>query len=139
MALEIHHREKDGIEILDLKGRLTIGEEDVAFREEFQRLVDSGKIKIIINLKEVTDVDSVGVGTLIFAQGRLAKLGGRLALVNLQPSHVELLALLKLELVFDIYDDEIDAVNSFFPERVVKRVDVLSLVQSLVAERQQDK
>lgn len=131
MALEIHHREREGIEILDLKGRITIGEEDLLLRDELQRLIKSGKRKVILNLQEISLIDSVGVGTLIYARTTLGNLGGGLALVNLKLSHLELFLLLKLEVVFDIYHEELDAVNSFFPERVVNRVDVLSLVQYL--------
>ena len=131
MSLEIQHRQKEGIEILDLKGHLTMGKEDLVFRDELQRLVDSQKFKVVLNLGEVSEIDSLGVGTLVFAHTRLANLGGRLAMANLQLSHLEAFALLKLEIVFEVYDSELDAVNSFFPDRVVKRVDLLSMIEKL--------
>ena len=134
MSLEIHHREREGIEILDLKGRLTLGDEDLLFRDELQRLCRSEKRNIILNLGEVSDIDSLGVGTLVFAHARLAGIGGRLALENLQISHLKLFLLLKLEVVFDVYDEELDAVNSFFPDRVVARVDPLELIERLRAK-----
>ena len=135
MSLEIHHRQKEGIEILDLKGRLTMGEEDLVFQNELQRLIRSRKYKIVLNLESISEIDSQALGTLIAVQARVAKQGGRLVLVNVQPSHMQLFVLLKLEMFFEVYSDEIDAVNSFFPERVVTRVDILSLVQSLTGKQ----
>ena len=130
MAVAIHHRLTEGIEILDLQGRLIIGEEDAALRNELQRLLRAGKQKLILNLKQVTDLDSAGLGTLTFASTTFSDAGGKVVLLHLHPSHMELVVLFKLEMVFEVFDDETEAVNSFFPERAVKRVDVLSLVRS---------
>ena len=135
MSLEIHHRQKEEIEILDLKGCLTMGNEDLVFREEFKRVVEAKMYKVILNLRDVSVIDSAAVGTLVFAHTRLANLGGRLAILNPQLSHLELFVLLKLELFFDVYDDEIDAVNSFFPDRVVTRFDLLTMIEKLAPKR----
>jgi anti-anti-sigma factor len=134
VSLEIHHREKEGIEILDLKGRLSIGDDDLVLRDALKSLCQSKKYNVILNLREVSEIDSLGVGTLVFAQTRLASQGGRLALLNLQVSHLQLFILLRLEMVFDVYDDELDSVNSFFPDRVVTRVDVLTMLDRLGAK-----
>jgi len=112
-----------------------MGEEDLVFQNELQRLIRSRKYKIVLNLEGVSEIDSQALGTLIALQARVAKQGGRLVLVNVQPSHMQLFVLLKLEMFFEVYGDEIDAVNSFFPERVVTRVDILSLVQSLTGKQ----
>ena len=130
MALEIHHRQTEGIEILDLKGCLTIGDEDAAVRNELQRLLRAGKQKLILNLEHITDIDTAGLETLMFAATTFSDAGGKVVLLHLHPSHMELFVLFKLEMVFEVFDDESEAVNSFFPERAVKRVDVLSLVRS---------
>ena len=139
MALEIHHRQTEGIEILDLKGRLTIGEEDAALRNELQRLLRAGKQKLILNLEHVMDIDSAGLGTLAFAATIFSDAGGKVVLLHLHPSHMELFVLFKLEIVFEVFDTETEAVNSFFPERAVKRVDVLSLVRSFKQQSASEK
>ena len=68
-------------------------------------------------------------GHLVFGLARLRKAGGRLALVNLNRSHLELFLLTKLAIAFEFFDDEQDAVNSFFPDRALKRFDILNFVQ----------
>ena len=82
MSLHIDQRESEGIVILDLKGPLTLGHGDLELRDRLPALHQSGKVNIILNLKEVSDIDSTGLGTLVFGLARLRKAGGRLALVN---------------------------------------------------------
>ena len=130
MPLEIIHREHEGIEILDLNGRLTLGQEDLDFRNELDRLVKAGKIRVVLNLNGLRKLDTTGVGTLLFAQAKLRKAGGNLAILSLKPSSVELPEEAKLETEFEVFQDEQDAVNSFFPGRDVKRYDVLEFVES---------
>jgi anti-sigma B factor antagonist len=132
LALEIQQREREGIAILDLKGGLTLGEEDLHFRDEFQKLAGGAEHRIVLNCAGLGAFDSVGVETLIFAQETLQRLGGKLALANVRVEHLKLLVVMKLEAFFEIFESEIDAVNSFFPERHVERVDVLKLVREFV-------
>ena len=129
MSLQIEEREKEGIVILDLKGSLTLGDGDLALRDRLAALHQSGKINIILNLKEVTDIDSTGLGTLVFGLARLRKAGGRLALLNVNRTHLKLFLLTRLAIAFEFFDDEQDAVNSFFPDRELKHFDVLEFVQ----------
>jgi anti-sigma B factor antagonist len=129
MSLQIEEREKEGIVILDLKGSLTLGEGDLALRERLAALHQSGKINIILDLKEVIDIDSTGLGTLVFGLAKLRKAGGRLALLNVNRAHLKLFLLTRLALAFEFFDDEQDAVNSFFPDRELKHFDVLEFVQ----------
>jgi anti-sigma B factor antagonist len=82
-----------------------------------------------LNLKEVTDIDSTGLGTLVFGLARLRKAGGRLALLNVNRTHLKLFLLTRLAIAFEFFDDEQDAVNSFFPDRELKHFDVLEFVQ----------
>jgi anti-sigma B factor antagonist len=131
MGLEIGHRELEGIEIVDLEGRLAFGEEDLQFRNEIDKLVRTGKNRLVLNLARVTDIDTTGLGTLLFAMAKLRKAGGSLALVNLNPSHIELLVLAKLETVFEVFGDEQNAINSFFPGREIRRYDILEFVRSI--------
>jgi anti-sigma B factor antagonist len=132
MTLEIIHTEREGIEILDLKGQLTIGQEDLDFRAELDRLVNAGKIRVALNLSELHKLDTIGLGTLLFALGKLRDVGGNLAIFNIKPTHIELLTEAKLETVFEVFRVEQDAINSFFPDREVNRYDILEFVESKI-------
>jgi anti-sigma B factor antagonist len=134
MSLEIAQREHEGIEIVDLKGRLTFGQEDLHFRGELDRLVRAGKTRVVLNLNDVSEMDTTGLGTLLFALAKLRKAGGGLALVNLKPSHIAVLVAAKLALVFEVFKEDQDAINSFFPEREVQRYDILEYVRSTQKE-----
>jgi len=92
-------------------------------REKLVCLHQSGKVNIILNFKHVSGIDSTGLGTLVFGLARLRKAGGRLALLNVDRSHLELFLLTRLHTAFELFDDEHDAVNSFFPDRALKRVE----------------
>jgi len=129
MSFHIGQRESEGIVILDLKGPLTLGHGDLALRDRLHALHQSGKVNIVLNLKEVSHIDSTGLGTLVFGLAKLSKAGGRLALLNVNKSHLELFLLTKLAIAFEFFDDEQEAVNSFFPDRAVKPFDILSFVQ----------
>jgi anti-sigma B factor antagonist len=129
MSLHIEQRESEGIIVLDLKGPLTLGHGDLELRDRLPALHQSGRVNIVLNLKDVSEIDSTGLGTLVFGLARLRKAGGRLALVNLNRSHLELFLLTKLAIAFEFFDDEQAAVNSFFPDRALKRFDVLNFVQ----------
>ncbi|MGA3075229.1 MAG: STAS domain-containing protein [Bryobacteraceae bacterium] len=129
MSLHIEQRESEGIVILDLKGPLTLGHGDAELRDTLRAFDRSGKVNIVLNLKEVSHIDSTGLGTLVFGLAKLCKAGGRLALVNVDKSHLELFLLTKLALAFEFFDDEQEAINSFFPDRAVKPFDILSFIQ----------
>lgn len=130
MSLEITYREHEGIEVLDLNGHLTFGQEDLDFRNELDRLVKAGKIRVVLNLSDLHKLDTTGLGTLLFALAKLRKAGGNLAIFNMKTSHIELLTEAHLEAVFEVFQDEQDAVNSFFPDREVNRYDILEFVES---------
>ena len=129
MSLEIKQREREGILILDLKGRLTAGDECASLRDKIVGLTSAGPTRAILNLAGVDYIDSTGLGTLVVCFTRVQKGGGHLKLLNLSRRNVELLVLTKLTTVFEIFNDEQDAVNSFFPGRQLKRFDILSFVQ----------
>jgi anti-sigma B factor antagonist len=80
-------------------------------------------------MKEVDYIDSTGLGGLVISFTTLKKGGGALKLLNLSRRNIELLILTKLSTVFEIYDDEQDAVNSFFPNRKIKKFDILNFVR----------
>jgi anti-sigma B factor antagonist len=131
MSLEIVQREQEGIVIIDLKGRLTLGPEDLQFRNELDGLVRAGKNRVVLNLHEVGEIDTTGLGTLLFALAKLRKAGGDLALVNLKPLHINVLVEARLAAVFDVFKQDEDAISSFFPGREVQRYDILEFVRSL--------
>jgi anti-sigma B factor antagonist len=129
MALDISEREREGIVILDLGGRLIVGEPVASLREKIRELVDAGKVNVILNLETVDYIDSTGLGGLVISFTTVKKAGGALKILNLSKRNVELLVLTKLTTVFELFVDEQDAVNSFFPDRQIRKFDILSFVQ----------
>ena len=129
MNLDIHKREKEGVTILDLKGRLVVGEPSVRLREKLAEQTTQGVRKVILNLNGVEYIDSTGLGSMVICYTSLQKAGGTMKLLNLTRRNIELLVLTKLSTVFEVFVSEQDAVNSFFPEREIKHFDILSFVQ----------
>lgn len=129
VVLEIVTREKEGIAILDLKGRLTVGPPVGSVREAITKLQAAGQTRIVLNLKGVDYIDSTGLGSLVVSFTSLQKAGGALKLVNVNKRNLELLVLTKLTAVFELYGEEQDALNSFFPNRAIKNFDILSFLQ----------
>jgi anti-sigma B factor antagonist len=129
MSLHIEQRESDGIIILDLKGPLTLGHGNLELRDRLSALHQSGQVNIVLNLKEVSEIDSTGLGILVFGLARLRNAGGRLALIHLNRSHLELFLLTKLAIAFEFFGEERDAVNSFFLDRALRHFDIFEFVQ----------
>jgi anti-sigma B factor antagonist len=127
--LEIQRREKEGITILDLKGRLVVGQPSGLLREKMNEEVVQSITQVILNLEHVDYIDSTGLGTMVICYTTLQRSGGGLKLVNLNRRNIELMLLTKLSTVFHIFGEEQEAVNSFFPEREIKHFDILSFVQ----------
>jgi len=125
MELEIHQREIQGIVILDLKGRLVLGESEALLRETITRLANAGDLKVILNCANVNEIDEDGLGFLVVCSTRLRKAGGDLKLLNLSRAHLDLIVLARLQEAFDVFTDEVSALNSFFPERAVPSFDLL--------------
>lgn len=134
MSLEIREREREGIAVLVLSGRITVGPEAALLRESVGGLAAAGRKNVILNLEAVDYIDSTGLGALVMCATSLRKQGGNLKLVHLNKRNLELLVITKLATVFDLFSDEQDAVNSFFPGREIKTFDILSFVQQLERE-----
>lgn len=130
MALEIRQRQKEDVLILDIDGRLVAGEDAQKLRETLKQLVAEGHTRVVLNLEKVDYIDSTGLGTLVICYTGLKKSGGSAKLLNLSRRNLDLLVLTKLTTVFEVFNDEQDAVNSFFPDREIKRFDILSFIQS---------
>ena len=129
MDLSLTERTKEGIIILDAKGQIVAGDGADRLRERLKGLAESGSANAILNLANVDYIDSSGLGALVMSFSALKKKEGTLKLLNLTRRNVELLVLTKLETVFEVFDDEQSAVNSFFPNREIKRFDILSFLQ----------
>jgi anti-sigma B factor antagonist len=130
MSLEIERQQTEGIVILRLRGRLVAGEEASTFRQLVTEEIERGNAKAILDLRAVDYIDSTGLGQLVAAHSAFEKAGGDLKLLNLSKRSAELLILTKLTTVFEMYDDEQGAVNSFFPGREVRHFDILEFVKS---------
>jgi anti-sigma B factor antagonist len=129
MSLDIGERAVEGIAIFDLKGRLVAGEETAKLRELIQGRSDRGPVNAVLNMGAVDFIDSTGLGGMVLCYSAAKKSGGALKLLHLKERDIELLVLTKLNTIFESFNDEQDAVNSFFPDRELKRFDILSFVQ----------
>jgi anti-sigma B factor antagonist len=128
MSLDIRETDREGIAILALKGRLTVGEAS-GIREKVNEVLARGTKNIIFDLGSVDYIDSTGLGSMVICYTTIKKQGGALKLVNPNKRNIELLLLTKLHTIFEVYSEEQDAVNSFFPDREIKRFDILTFVQ----------
>jgi len=106
-------RQVDGVTIVDLSGRITLGEGSVLLRDMVRDLVTKGQRKILLNLGDVTYIDSSGIGELVSAFTTVRNQGGELKLLNLTKKVHDLLQITKLYTVFDVKDDEAAAVAAF--------------------------
>jgi anti-sigma B factor antagonist len=112
--LSIKERQAGDITILDMDGKITIGEGSVALRTAIRRLLEEGKKKILLNLKGVGYIDSSGIGELVSSFTAITKEpGGELKLLNLTQKLHDLLGITKLLTVFDCYDNESDALGEY--------------------------
>ena len=106
-------REVQGVSIVDLKGKITIGAGDVQLRETVNSLAESGKKSILINMHDVTTIDSSGIGELVGSYTTVTNRGGKLKLLHLPAKLNELLHVTQLITVFEVYENEQEAVKSF--------------------------
>ena len=111
--LNISERQVGDVTILDMDGKITIGEGSVALRTAIRRLLEEGKRKILLNLAKVGYIDSSGIGELVSSYTAINKENGALKLLNLTQKLQDLLTITKLLTVFDVYESEEEAMNSF--------------------------
>lgn len=136
MGLQISERQIEGIAVFDLRGRLVAGDEAAQFEEALGATIATGDKRAILNLEHVGFIDSTGLGAMVEAYSQFKHAGGMLKLLNASKRHAELLTLTKLSTVFEIFDDEQAAIDSFFPDRAVRKFDILEFVKS---EEEQEK
>lgn len=107
------NREVDGVSVVALEGRIVLGEESNALREKVKGMINEGKKKVVLNMQNVTFIDSAGLGTLVAAHHSAKSQGAALKLAHLGSKFQEVLQITKLLTVFDVYNSEAEAVASF--------------------------
>ncbi len=113
MSLKIEKRDNSGVTVVELSGRLTLGEASAHLRGTLKELMDDGKKNIVLHLAEVAYIDSSGLGELVSGFTTVKNQGGLLKLAHLTQKVNDLLTITKLYTVFEIHDDEASAVKSF--------------------------
>jgi anti-sigma B factor antagonist len=111
--MQITERQVGDVMILDLKGKITLGEGDELLKDKVNSLVNQGRRKIVLNLAEVPYLDSAGLGEVVRAYTTVSRQGGSLKLLNLTKRITDLLSITKLLTVFDTFDGEDEAIRSF--------------------------
>ena len=111
--LNINERQAGDVTVLDMSGKITIGEGSVTLRTAIRRLLEEGKKRILLNLAGVSYIDSSGIGELVSSYTAINKEAGQLKLLNLTQKIQDLLTITKLLTVFDVYEGESEARNSF--------------------------
>ncbi len=111
--MEMQERTVGGVTVLDLKGKLLMGESDEALREKIKDMADGGKTKILLNLSEVPYMDSAGLGGLVSCFTTIKNKSGKLKLLGLTTRLQDLLSITKLLTVFETFDSEEEALKSF--------------------------
>ena len=113
MSIKVSTRQLDKVTIVDLSGRITLGEGSSVLRETVKDLVSKGQKSILLNLGDVTYIDSSGIGELVSSFTSVSNQGGKLKLLNLQKKVHDLLQITKLYTVFEVHTDEPAAVRSY--------------------------
>jgi len=113
VTLKANNRQVDGVTVVDLNGRITLGEGSIILRDTVRDLLSKGRRNILLNLANVTYIDSSGIGELVSAFTSVRNQQGELKLLKLTKKVHDLLQITKLYTVFDVKDEEAEAVNSF--------------------------
>ncbi len=113
MSMKFKTRQVDGVTVLDLSGKITLGEGSVTLRDTIRDVLSKGQNKILLNMAEISYIDSSGLGELVSAFTTVKNAGGELKLLQLAKKVKDVLQITKLYTVFDIKDDEAAAISSF--------------------------
>ena len=111
--MQIEERKVGDVVVLDLKGKITLGEGDELLKDKINSLVNQGYTKLLLNLEGVPYIDSAGLGEIVRTYTTVSRQGGKLKLLNLTKRIQDLLAITKLLTVFETYDSEDEAIKSF--------------------------
>ncbi len=113
MSVKLNTRQVGDVAVIDVAGRITLGEGSSALRDSIRELVSKGQKKVLLNLAEVSYIDSSGIGELVSGFTTVTNSGGQLRLLNLTKRVKDLLQITKLYTVFDVHDEEASAIRSF--------------------------
>lgn len=113
MSVKLSTRQVGDVVVIDVSGRITLGEGSSSLRDGIRDLLNKGQRKILLNLGDVSYIDSSGIGELVSGYTSVANQGGKLKLLNLTKRVRDLLQITKLYTVFDVFDDEAAAIRSF--------------------------
>jgi anti-sigma B factor antagonist len=113
MSMKFKTRQVDGVTVLDLSGKITLGEGSVTLRDAIKDVLSKGQNKILLNMADISYIDSSGLGELVSAFTTVKNAGGELKLLSLTKKVKDVLQITKLYTVFDIKDDEAAAISSF--------------------------
>ena len=133
MSLNIKAHLREGILVLSADGRIT-AQESGTLRTAMDEAMAQRQIRVVLDLGPTDYIDSTGLGAMVISYNRLKEAGGALKLMKVNRRNVELLALTKLHTVFEVFTEEQDAVNSFFPGREVQHFDILKFVREQQAQ-----
>ena len=111
--MKVNVRSEGEVSVVDLSGKITIGEGDVVLRETVETLIKEGRTKLLLNLSRISYMDSAGIGELVACYKRSREKGGQLKLLNPSGKVYDLLQLTKLEEIFETFRDEGEAIQSF--------------------------
>ena len=111
--MEIVERTVSDVTVLDLKGKMTLGEGDELLKDKINSLLPAGKKKLLLNLESVPYIDSAGLGEVVRTYTTVSRQGGSLKLLNLTKRIEDLLSITKLLTVFDTFDSEAEAIKSY--------------------------
>ena len=111
--MDVSKRQVGDVTILDLRGKITIGTGDVQLRNAVQDVLNSGATKVLINMRDVSTIDSSGIGELVSAYTTATNRGVKLKLINLPSKVTDILTITQLITVFDVYDNEAEGLQSF--------------------------
>lgn len=112
-SLTINNRQVNGVTIVDVAGKIALGDSNTQLHQSLKQLVADGKKNVVLNMADVSGIDSSGLGSIVAGYSTLQSAGGSLKLMNLSDRIADIMTITKLYTVFDIYDTESDAVNSF--------------------------
>ncbi|MGA2715645.1 MAG: STAS domain-containing protein [Bryobacteraceae bacterium] len=113
MSVKLTTRQVGDVTVIDVSGRITLGEGSSVIRDEIHSLTDKGNKKVLLNLGDVTYIDSSGIGELVSGYTTMTNAGGTMKLLSLTKRVKDLLQITKLYTVFDVHEDEAHAVRSF--------------------------
>ena len=113
MSVKLNTRQVGDVSVIDVAGRITLGEGSSALRDALRDMISKNQKKILLNLAEVTYIDSSGIGELVSGFTTVTNSGGQLKLLNLAKRVKDLLQITKLYTVFDVHEDEAGAIRSF--------------------------